>query len=127
MKTIKVSFLNTADVENTIIFHLIKILSKKIIIISSVDDCDLLFIGPYGYDSIKSKLSRKICNKKILNSYSTFKKFLLGRKLSPLKIFYSEENFRHNLINADFYITLDFGVYHKNHLRLPIWKNNIYF
>ena len=56
MKTIKISFLNTSDVKNTIIFHLIKILCKKKIIISNVDDCDLLFIGPYRYDSVKSKI-----------------------------------------------------------------------
>jgi hypothetical protein len=125
MKTIKISFLNTSDVKNTIIFHLIKILCKKKIIISNVDDCDLLFIGPYRYDSVKSKIFRKFFNKKFFDSCSNFKKVLLRRKISPLKIFFSEENFRHNLINADFYITLDFGVYHKNHLRFPIWKNNI--
>ena len=121
MKKTRVSFLNTSDIENTVIFKLIQMHSSKKIIITEPNNCDLLFIGPYNYDSISQRIKRKLCKGRFFEFLKSFKKIKSG----PLKIFYSDENFRHNLVEADFYITTDFGVYDENHLRIAQWKHNM--
>jgi hypothetical protein len=125
MKAIRVSSVNTIDIQNTVIFNLIKILSKKEIKIVDPNNCDLLFVGPYHYFSVKEKLFRGLNKNKFFSQPLNLVKFLLKRKIQPIKIFYSSENFRHNIINSDFSITCDLGVCDQNHLRMPPWKEHI--
>jgi hypothetical protein len=42
-----------------------------------------------------------------------------------LTLFHTQENIRHDLINADFSISFDLGVIDKNHFRLPYWMEMI--
>ena len=126
--TINVSFINSTDIKNTVIFHLIRKISKKKIEITDIKKCDVLFIGPYNYYSVKNKIYNfftkkfSLKNKLFFNvsDYLTF-----TRKTNPVKIFFSTENFRHNIIDADYSITSDLGINDKNHLRMAPWKNYV--
>ena len=42
-----------------------------------------------------------------------------------MTLFHTQENIRHDLINADFSISFDLGVIDKNHFRLPYWMEMI--
>lgn len=127
MKKIKISFLWSANIKNTIIFKLIQLLSKKEIEYSTAAKCDLLIIGSYDIYSIKRKfinfLKRKI--NKIENFFPNIDIYTLNRKMKPLKIFYTQENYPFPNIKYDFSITPHLGITNENHLRYPIWKDLI--
>jgi hypothetical protein len=122
-KPIKISFVNSTDIKSTVIFHLIKKISKKKIEISDIKECDILFIGPYNYYSVKNKIYNFFIKKFLFFNTNDYIKF--NRKTNPIKIFYSTENFRHDVIDADYYITSDLGINDKNHLRMAPWKNYV--
>ena len=127
MKKIKISFLWNANITNTVIFNLIKILSQKEIEIVPVAKCDLLIFGPYEIFSAKRRLLN-IINKKIKNIEGIFPNldiYLLNRKIKPIRIFYSQENYLFPTTKYDFSITPYLGINNKNHLRYPLWKDLI--
>ena len=132
MKTIKVSHLWTAGkafIENSVIFNLFKNLANKEVVFTSPLKADLLILGPYNLDSISHKIikgvTKRINNKKIHDYLTLIQKQIFFRKIPPLTVFYSHENFREDSIKCDFSITDNLGVIKDNHLRFPYWKENI--
>jgi len=132
MKIIKVSHIWTSGighVMNSLIFNLIKNLSNKEIILVKPADADILIIGCYNLDTISNRiykgLSRRLKSNKIKDLFEKFQQSTLFRRSQPIKIFDSTENFRHDVIKADFSITNDLNVNSENHLRIPMWKENI--
>jgi len=128
MQTIKMSFLFNYDMRNTLIFELFKIFSKKKIEIVPVDQCDILIFGPYDTYSIKRKFLKFIKKKvkKIENFFPNIDFYLINRKIKPLKVFHTFENYYPTVdIQYDFAITSYLGVDNKNHLRFPMWKEHI--
>jgi len=128
MKKIKISFLWGYDMTNTVIFHLIKILSKKDIEITPISKCDLLIFGPYDNYSIKRKVIRFV--KKKMETFETFFPnidfYLLNRKIKPIKLFHSTENYYPSTdIKYDFAITPYLGISNENHLRFACWKEYV--
>jgi hypothetical protein len=128
MQTIKISFLFNYDMRNTLILELFKILSKKKIEIVPLEHCDILIFGPYDTYSIKRKflnfIKKKI--KKIESYFPNIDFYLINRKIKPLKIFHTFENYYPTIsVKFDFAITSYLGIDNENHLRFPIWKEHI--
>jgi hypothetical protein len=128
MKKIKISFLFNYDMRNTVIFHLIKILSNKDIEIVAPSECDLLIFGPHDMFSIKRKflnfVKRKIDKVDEFFPYIDF--YLLNRKIKPLKLYHTVENYYPSTnIKYDFATTPYLGITNENHLRFPGWKEYV--
>ena len=83
---------------------------------------DLTIVGPFHH---QSKPMRFI--PKPLRPFASMVKDVMPikRKNSPLTLFHTQENVRHNAIEADFSISLDLGVSNNNHLRFPYWMEMI--
>lgn len=131
MKKIKISSLwnATVDLKSNVILSLIKNLSKKDIEFTSIKDCDILLFGPFENQSILHSIKRKFIEKfkKKINGvekiFPNIDFYLLNRKIKPLRIFLSWENFQFPNIKYDFAITSFLGINNENHLRFPLWKN----
>jgi hypothetical protein len=127
MKTLKLSYLWNPFFEETVIYHLIKKLSKKKIEITSPSRADLLILGPLNLHTYKWRIFNSI--KKRINLEKYFKNIDLFslRLYQPLKIFYCSEHFPLESFKADYYVSTNLGVYeHKDkHLRFPHWKEHI--
>jgi len=123
MKEIKISSVYSLDresIESTILYNLIRVLSKKKIIYSSPNQADILFVGPYNINTISNRFN--IFLKKKVN-LDLKKNFFFKKKL--LTIFVSHENVRYHEVDANYYVTSDMGVFSSNHLRIPAWKDYI--
>jgi hypothetical protein len=126
MQKIKVSIL-WSEIQQSVIFNLIKNLSLKEIEIVPVENCDLLIFGPYDVYSLK----RRLCNfffKKIPQIETVFPNidiYFLNRKIKPIRIFNSFENYPFPSVKYDFAITTHLGINDPNHLRFPLWKEVI--
>ena len=83
---------------------------------------DLTIVGPFHH---QSKPMRFI--PKPLRPFASMVRDVMPikRKNSPLTLFHTQENVRHNAIEADFSISFDLGVSNNNHLRLPYWMEMI--
>ena len=127
MKKIKISTLWTPDIKECLIFKLIENISKREIEIVSIEKSDILIFGPYDTDSLKRRLmnfaERKISS--IYNIFPNIDLYLLNRKIKPIRIFYSHENFSFPKVKYDFSITSHFGINNDKHLRFPLWKDLI--
>ena len=131
-KKIKVSCLWTGEghVASTLVFNLIQKLSNKEIVFTNPRSADILFIGPYDLLSFQNKiinsLTRRLkINKQIKKKIEYFRQSTILRKNQPIKIFLNHENFRHDEVESDFTISFDLAVNNPNHIRIPIWKENI--
>ena len=127
MKKIKVSFLWTHDVRNSVIFKLFEKLSEGKIEFTKPDNCDLLIIGPYDNNSIKRRFLNYI-KKKFKNSniiFPNLETYSLNRKIKPLKLFITHENYSPAEFKYDFSITPNLGINDINHFRFPSWKDYI--
>lgn len=132
MKKIKISSLWGAGygtVYNSIVISIIKRISNCEIIFSDPVDCDVLIIGPYNiatiYEKVFKYLKKQMPSLKSRKLIENYERKILFRKYPPLTIFYSTENTRQDSIEADFKITQDLGITSENHLRIPVWKENI--
>lgn len=132
MKTIKISSLWGAGygtVYNSILISIINKISNSKVIFSNPSDCDILILGPYNIETISEKFfkffKKKVPFDILKKNIEKYERKILFRRYSPLTIFYSTENTRQDSIEADFKITQDLGVNSKNHLRIPVWKENI--
>jgi hypothetical protein len=127
MQTLKLSCLWIPFFSDTVIYHLIRQLSKKKIEITSPSKADLLILGPYNLHTYTRKIFNSI--KKRINLEKYFKNIdiLSLRSYQPLKIFYCTENFSLDSYKANYYISSNLGVheYENKHLRFPLWKDNI--
>jgi hypothetical protein len=129
MNSIKVSCIFSVFNES-IIYYLIKKISKKKIEFVTPDKCDLLFIGPYDLESIKKRLFKIL--KKRINKFVNIEKYfdnldfyIFGRSTKSLKVFFPTENVPYNAYKADYYISHTLGVDNEKHFRLPKWKEDI--
>jgi len=127
MNSIRYSKLWCHDLENTVIFRLFKNLSNKELVKTTVDNADVIFIGPYDNNSLKRRLFKNISKKlKIDNGY--FKNldiYKISRKINPLRIFITHENYEPTSFKYDFSITPNLAISDKNHLRFPSWIDYI--
>ena len=129
MNSIKVSSIFSVFNES-IIFYLLKKISKKKIEFVSPEKCDLLFIGPYDLETIRRRLAKTLAKKisKFINIDKYFKNldlYMLARTSKPLRVFYPTENVPYNAYDADYYISPALGVNDEKHFRFPIWKEDI--
>ena len=131
MKKIKIASLwnSTVDLNNNVIVNLIKNLSKKSIEFVSVANCDILIFGPYESQSIFLTLTRKIFNKFLNKKFNkilpNLEIYLLNRKIKPLRVYLSAENYNFPDIKFDFSISSHMGINRDTHLRYPLWKEYI--
>lgn len=126
MKTLKISSLWVFDFQDTVLFHLIKILSRSKIEIVSPHKADILVIGPYDITTIKRRFLNYFLRKGLFFNFSKlFPNIDIYslRQNNPIRIFLSAENIRHTQFKSDFFITPDLGVFDDNHLRFPSWKD----
>jgi hypothetical protein len=132
MKALKVSYIWTPGmgyVKNSLIFNLIQNLVNREVVFSKPSKADLLFIGCYNLDTIFNRIAkaicRRLCSSKLKNLVENYQEFNLLKKSQQIKIFLPTENVRHDQIKAQFSISSNLGVNDENHLRLPVWKENI--
>ena len=126
MQTLKISYLWFINFESTVLFSLVKLLSKKKIEFVVPEKADLIFIGPYDHFSFKRYCLNTILKKTPwLNFFNNLDLYLLNRKMKPLRIFCTSEPIQYNAIKADYYISSNPGLDSSNHLRLPLWKESI--
>ena len=127
MQKIKVATLWLGDFRNSLIYKLIENISKKTIEIVSPDLCDILFFGPYDTNNLKRKFLN-FARKKITsidNIFPNVDLYLLNRKIKPLRVFYSHENYSFPDVQYDYSITSHLGINSETHLRFPLWKELI--
>jgi hypothetical protein len=135
MKKLKISSLWNSTLEselnNLVIINLIKIISKREIEFVPLSKCDLVIFGPHESQSIFNYVKRRTLDsiKKRTDAidkyFPNIDFYLLNRKIKPIKIFLSWENYTFPNIKYDFAITTHLGMNNKNHLRFPFWKEVI--
>lgn len=127
MQTLKLSHLWDPFFQETVIFHLIKKVSKKKIEITSPNKADLLVIGPHNLNSYGRKIVTSI--KKRINLEKYFKNIdlLSLRSYQPLKVFYCTENVSLDSYKVDYYISHNYTlkINDDKYLRFPKWKEDI--
>jgi hypothetical protein len=127
MNKIKIAILWTGDISQSLIFKLIENITNKKIELVTVQKSDFIFFGPYDTNSLKRKIfnfsKKKI--KFINNFFPNLDLYLLNRKIKPIRIFFSHENYHFPNFNYDFSITSHFGINNETHLRFPLWKDLI--
>lgn len=89
-------------------------------------DCDLLVFGPFTNPNPKSLAW---CPKPLRPAVKPISNFLLEtlefRKTTPLTLFQSAENIRHDIHKVDYSISFDLNIASENHFRLPYWMEMI--
>lgn len=124
---IKVSSIWSQAIEESIVFHILKKISKKRIVISNPSNADILFVGPYNKNTVLEKSINHIKKIKYLNKLLPNIDVLnFKRQYKPIKIFFSHEGYFGSYnFDEDFHINCLFGLNQDNHLRTPIWKDFI--
>ncbi len=127
MGEIKYSKIWCHDLENTVIFKLLEQESNKKLVKVDTNICDILFIGPYDFNTLKRKALKKIINKFNINldKFINLDLYKIDRKFSPLRIFVSHEAYTPELIRYDFSISPHLAINDEKHLRIPSWKDYI--
>ncbi|QWD32172.1 hypothetical protein G6678_01315 [Polynucleobacter paneuropaeus] len=84
---------------------------------------DLRILGPF----LKAKKKYSWCPKPLRPIVSAIDDSISSgnTQSSALTLFHTQENVRHDFIEADFSISFDLGVDSKNHLRFPYWMEMI--
>lgn len=133
MKIIKISHVwssGQGHIASTLIYHLIKNITNKELIFVKPKDADILFVGPYDVNSLPKKIinffyKKLKPTKRTKDVIENFRQLFSLRRYQPVKIFLNHENYRYNDVKADFSISFDLGVTDPNHIRIPVWKDNI--
>jgi len=137
MKNLNIALVWTNwDFQNTLIFNLLKKLSKKKIVITSPLKADFIIYGSYNwgdplktfniYQLLKKKFFR---SSKILDFIRKYEMKLVNynyfkRSYKPLTLHYITEFVRNDSLNTDFVISQDLGVQSENHLYDGNWKES---
>jgi hypothetical protein len=79
---------------------------------------DILIIGPFNKAHQKPY---RWCPKPLRHLLTNSLGALSARKQAPLTLFHTQENERHDSVNADYSISFDLGVQSEHHLRFPYW------
>ena len=127
MNKIKIATLWTGDLKGSLIFKLIENITRKEIQIVPVNESDILFFGPYETNTLKRRFLN-IFKKRftfINDLFPNIDFYLLNRKIKPIRIFYSHENYQFPNIHYDYSITSHLGIDNETHLRFPLWKDLI--
>jgi len=126
MKTIRIATQGTPhDYQESLLPIVIKHLGYKINWVAP-SKADLFILGPF-IDHTQKKFSwwpkplRPVATS-ISNSIS---KLTTSRQYQPLKLFHTQENVRHDFVDADYSVSFDLGVQSDNHFRLPYWMEMI--
>ena len=126
MNIIKIAFVwTTYDMKDSLIFNLIKQISKKKIIIVPPYQADLIIYGAYNwiekqYHLLKF-LKRKLRFKNIENFIDRYQmklinRSILSRNYKPVTFFYNQEYLSPKYIKADFISSPHLGITNDNHL-----------
>jgi hypothetical protein len=100
------------------------ILQKKKIEIVAAVKSDFLIFGPFDTNSLKRRffnIAKRRFNF-IENVRPNIDLYLLNRKIKPIRIFFSHENYSFPEVKYDYSITSHFGINEQTHLRFPLWK-----
>jgi hypothetical protein len=127
MKKLKISTLWVGDFRETLIFKLIEKTSKIPVEIVTPNKSDIIIFGPYDTPALKRRFLN-FARSKIQfmdNIFPNIDLYLLNRRIKPVRIFYSHENYTFPDIKYDFSITSHFGLDDETHLRFPLWKELI--
>ena len=83
------------------------------------ENADLLILGPfYNKNQKPYRWCPKPLRPLLSNSIGALSS---NRKEQPLKLFHTQENKRHDDVDADYSISFDLGVQSNHHLRFPYW------
>ncbi|MBU3546657.1 hypothetical protein ICN23_05600 [Polynucleobacter sp. MWH-Jannik1A5] len=86
------------------------------------NQADLLILGPF----IKPDSKRlKWCPKSLRPAVNSVLNLAPANKISPLRVFHSAENLRHDTVPADYSISFDLNISSEQHFRLPYWMEMI--
>jgi hypothetical protein len=125
-KTIRIACLGTpADYSTSLVPLVIQSLGYKIAWVRPVQ-ADLLIYGSF-YDIHAPRLRwlPRAWRARAGQWIDIAEKELSKRKLSPVTLFQTAENLRHDHISADYSISHDLNVYSDRHFRLPYWMEMV--
>ena len=124
MKNLKIALVWTPrDIQETVIFSLIKSLSRKNIIITAPHKADLVIYGCYNWDDklfhLYKILKSRTKNLKINEFICRYEMKLVNRSFfnkeyKPVTLYYSQEPLSVDYIKTDFSITFHLGVLNEN-------------
>lgn len=86
------------------------------------NQADVLILGPFIKPDSK-KL--KWCPKPLRPAVNSILNLTPSRANSPLRIFHSAENLRHDTVPAEYSISFDLNISSEQHFRLPYWMEMI--
>lgn len=86
------------------------------------NQADLLILGPFIKPDSK-KL--KWCPKPLRPAVNSILNLNPSRANSPLRVFHSAENLRHDTVPAEYSISFDLNISSEQHFRLPYWMEMI--
>ena len=86
------------------------------------NQADLLILGPFIKPDSK-KL--KWCPKPLRPAVNSILNLTPSRANSPLRVFHSAENLRHDTVPAEYSISFDLNISSEQHFRLPYWMEMI--
>lgn len=86
------------------------------------NQADLLILGPFIKPDSK-KL--KWCPKPLRPAVNSVLNLTPSRANSPLRVFHSAENLRHDTVPAEYSISFDLNISSEQHFRLPYWMEMI--
>lgn len=124
MKTVKISLQGTPhDYSHGLIPVIIRNLGYNIEWVKPAR-CDLQIFGPFFRQKKTRWIPKPI---RPFASYleATLEATLGSRSTTPLSIFHTEENIRHDAITADYSISFDLAVQNERHHRLPYWMEMV--
>jgi len=135
MNEIKIATVwTTKDFKQTVIFTLLKTLSKKKITIVEPKNADLIIYGAYNWNQklfhLYKFFLRKVKNEKLKDFIKKYQMKLINssffnRKYKPLTLFYNQEPLSYNYLETDFSISTHLGIDKENHLRYFFLKDSI--
>jgi hypothetical protein len=127
MKKLKISTLWLGDFRETLIFKLIEKTSKIPVEIVTPNKSDIIIFGPYDTLTLKRRFLNFTRNKIQFmdNIFPNIDLYLFNRKILPIKIFQTHENYIFPKIKYDFSISSHLGLNPETHLRFPPWKEFI--
>jgi hypothetical protein len=135
MTELKISLVWTAnDIQQTVIFSLIKNLSKKKIKIVEPYNADLIIYGPYNWDEklfhLYKFIKRRCHSLKIRSFLEKYQMRLINRnffnrKYKPIKLFYNQEIVPYDYISSDFMISGHVGISDEKHLSFIPLKDDL--
>jgi len=125
-KTIRIALLGTpSDYRFGLVPFIIRSLGYRIKWSTAIS-ADLLIYGSfYDIDAPRLRWLPGSWRQTVSLFVDSIEKQLTYRKISPITLFHTSENLRHDHIKADYAISHDLNVSSEKHLRLPYWMEMI--